>query len=163
MNFLSFLYRRSRYHWLLLLTLVFGIVLATTFLASGPILVDALMEFGLRRTLLNANLREDVLYLTLRESADQEQYLVTNHQLQDFLNERLNHLVTNLVPSGHVGFMHPWEHGKISLDRRLTLGFYGTDSDEFLRHVRFMEGGFPEGDSSNPGEISSFYWKIFSG
>ena len=127
MNFLSFLYRRSRHHWLLLLTLVFGIVLATTFLASGPILIDALMEYGLRRTLLNANLREDVLFLTLRQTADQDLYQVTHDQLQEFLKERLNHLVTNIVPTGHVGFMHPWEDGKISIDRRLTLGFYGAD------------------------------------
>jgi len=97
MNFITFLQHRSRHHWLLLLTLVFGVVLATTLLSSGPILVDALMEFGLRRTLLNASLREDIFYLTLRESADQEQYQVTNDQLLNFLNDRLNDQITNLV------------------------------------------------------------------
>jgi len=161
-NFLSFLYRRSRHHWLLLLTLVFGIVLATTFLASGPILIDALMEFGLRRTLLNANLRDDVFYLTLRETADQDTFQVTNDQLQDFFKERPNHLVTNLIPAGHVGFMHPWENGEISLDRRLTLGFYGTGSDELMQHVSFMEGGFPEDDHSNQSEIPVFIGKFLA-
>jgi hypothetical protein len=111
MTFLSFLWRRSRHHWLLLLTLILGVLLATTFLASGPILIDVLLEFGLRRTLMNANLREDVFYLTLRESADQETYLATHDQLQDYFQNQLNQMVTNLVPAGHVGFCIPGKTG----------------------------------------------------
>jgi len=121
-TFLTFLFRRSRHHWLLLLPLVFGVVLATTVLASGPILIDALMEFGLRRTLLNANARYDILYLSARESADKDTYQSIDDQLDDFLSERLIHQDTNTIPAGHVGFMYPWQKGQMALDRRLTLG-----------------------------------------
>lgn len=156
MTFLSFLFRRSRHHWLLLLTLVFGVILATTFLASGPVLIDALMEFGLRRTLLNADAKSDVFYLSVKESSNRGEYQVLNDQLQDFLTERLNHLDTNFIPAGHVGFMFPWENGQMSLDRRLTLGFYGSDLDELRQHVDFVEGSFLESDSRKPYEIPVF-------
>jgi len=155
-TFLFFLYRRSRHHWLLLFTLVFGVILATTFLASGPILIDALMEFGLRRTLLNADAKADVIYLSVRESSDQAEYQILNDQVQDFFIERLNPLDTNFVPAGHVGFMYPWENGQMSLDHRVTLGFYGSASDELRQHVDFVEGSIPESDSQNPEEIPVF-------
>jgi ABC-type lipoprotein release transport system permease subunit len=143
----------------LLLTLVFGIILATTILASGPILIDALMEFGLRRTLLNANLREDIFFLTVRASGEQEEYQVINDQVHEFFNQRLNDLINDLITSGHVGFLHPWENGKASLERRLTLGFYGSDPGELMHHVNFVAGSFPENESLNPDEISVYIGK----
>jgi ABC-type lipoprotein release transport system permease subunit len=152
-NFLSFLYRRSSYHWLLLLTLFFGVILATTFLASGPILIDALMEFGLRRTLLNANAKGDVFYLSVRESSKADEYQAMDDQVQGFLMERFDHLDIDLIPTGHVGFLYPWEKGKISLERRLTLGFYDSNLEDLRQHVDFVEGSFPEGDSQEPYEI----------
>jgi ABC-type lipoprotein release transport system permease subunit len=152
-TFLTFIFRRSRHHWLLLLTLVFGIILATTFLASGPILIDALMEFGLRRTLLNANAKDDVLYLSVRESSNRDEYQAMDDQVQSFLKERLNHLDVNIIPVGHVGYMYPWVKGRLSLERRFTLGFYGNDLDELNQHVDFVTGSFPTSDERKPYEI----------
>jgi ABC-type lipoprotein release transport system permease subunit len=152
-TFISFLFRRSRHYWLLLLTLVFGVILATTFLASGPVLIDALMEFGLRRTLLNAEVKTDVVYLSVRESSNQKEYQALDDQLQNFIVERSNPLVTNLIPVGHVGYMHLWRNGQIFPDQRLSLGFYGNDFNELEQHVIFEEGSFPESDSQNLNEI----------
>ena len=130
--------------------------MATTFLASGPVLLDALMEYGLRRTLLNANLREDVFYLTVRESSNQGEYQAMDDQVQGYFRERLNHLDINLIPIGYTGLMYPWQNGEMSIDRRLTLGFYGTDLDELVQHVEFVAGSFPDGDSNGTVDIPVF-------
>ena len=156
MNIITYLFRRSRHHWLLLLTLIFGVLMATTFLASGPVLLDALMEYGLRRTLLNANLREDVFYLTVRESSNQGEYQAMDDQVQGYFRERLNHLDINLIPTGYTGLMYPWQNGEMSIDRRLTLGFYGTDLDELVQHVEFVAGSFPDGDRNGTVDIPVF-------
>jgi len=152
-NLYTFLYRRSRQHWLLLLTLIFGVLLATAFLASGPVLVDALMEFGLRRTLLNANTQADVLYFTIRESADPAVYQRINDRLEAFLSESLGAMVDGLTPAGNVGFLYPWEDGKIDLERRLTVGFYGADLTELDPRVEFASGAFPGTAEVGSGEI----------
>ena len=102
MNFFSFLYRRSKYHWLLLLTLIFGIILASAFLASGPVLIDTLLEYGLRRTLLNANSKEDIFHLTLRETSDEDQYLRIDDHISKFIDDRVSQLEIDLIPTGNV-------------------------------------------------------------
>jgi hypothetical protein len=158
----SFLRHRFRYHWLLLLTLIFGVILGSTFLASGPVLVDALLEFGLRRTLLNADLREDVFYLTLRETSNQNQFEARDAQVQSFVEERLPNLVAKLTPTGHVGFMYPWQNDRLILDHRLTLGFYGSNQDELKENVNLVAGAFPEEESSAPDEIPIFIGKFLA-
>ncbi len=154
--FLTFLFRRSRHHWMVLLTLAFGVILATAFLASGPILIDALMEFGLRRSLLNANSRRDVFYLIARESSDQGDYQILDAQLQDFIHERLDDLDVAFIPSGHVGFMYAWQDEEPVLDRRLTLGFYGSNYNELNQHVDLTAGSLPHSGNQDSNEIPAF-------
>ena len=131
LQLLKFIFRRSRRHWLLLATQIFGVLLATAFLASGPVLIDALLEFGLRRVMVNASLHSDVLTFSVRESADPDQYAAIAARLDAFLTETLPQVSGGLTPSGNVGFLYPWQDGEIVLDQRLTLGFYGTDLTEF--------------------------------
>jgi putative ABC transport system ATP-binding protein len=60
------LIRRTRRYWQVLATLSLGVILATALLASGPVLVDTAIEFGLRRTLLNADPAADPAGVNLR-------------------------------------------------------------------------------------------------
>ena len=64
MAFLPFVIRRAKRHWQILLTLSFGVILTTTLLASGPLLVDTVVEIGLRRALESANVTDGNLRLT---------------------------------------------------------------------------------------------------
>jgi ABC-type lipoprotein release transport system permease subunit len=108
---------------------------------------------------MNANLREDILYLTARELPNQDDHWAIHNQAQEFLEQKLNQLDITLTPSGHVGFMFPWEDGTISLTPRLTLGFYGADFDELGQHVDFLAGSFPEINAIAPNEISIYIGK----
>jgi len=153
---LIYLLRRSKYHWLLILTLIFGVVLATAFLASGPILIDALIELGLQQTLLTADEKGDLLYLSIRELPDQENFQVIDRRVRDFMAEYLKPLEVDLIPAGHIGYMYPWESGKISSDYRLTMGFYGADTGELSEHIQFDTGGFPSSIRTTFDEIPVF-------
>ena len=73
-NSLSFLVRRASRYWPVLATLSLGVVLATALLASGPLLVNTVVEFGLRRTLLNAETLSANLRLVLSEKPDSSQF-----------------------------------------------------------------------------------------
>jgi hypothetical protein len=159
---LSFLFRRASHYWPLLLTLSFGVILATTFLASGPVLVDAVLEFGQRRTLLDTRATTNLLYLTARETFDQEGYQNLDQQVQGYLENQLMGLFAGLVPSGHVGYLYPWQEGETSSDHRVILSFYGTDQNELAQHVSLVGGSLPDDSILESNVFSVFVGSSFA-
>jgi len=111
---------------------------------------------------LNADLREDVFYLALREASDPNQYGAIEEQVLGFLDQQMPNLVADLIPTGHVGFLYPWENEKVILDHRLTLGFYGSSQDEFDDHIKFVAGSFPKAENSTPDEIPVLIGKFLA-
>ncbi len=74
MTFLPFILRRARRHWQIWTTLCLGVLLATALLATGPLLVDTVIEFGLRRTLLSSEPLQSHMRVKTRAAADQATY-----------------------------------------------------------------------------------------
>ncbi|VAW31931.1 hypothetical protein MNBD_CHLOROFLEXI01-3658, partial [hydrothermal vent metagenome] len=81
MTFWTFILRRAARHWQLLITLSLGVLLSTAMLASSPILVNTVVEFGLRRTLLAADSATSDLRLKATGRSDAAGYTTLNEEV----------------------------------------------------------------------------------
>ena len=70
MSLLRLVLRRAAHHWQMLLTLGLGVVIATALLAASPVLVNTVVEFGLRRSLLPGDSLAGNLELRAFDRAD---------------------------------------------------------------------------------------------
>ena len=150
-NSLSFLVRRASRYWPIVATLSLGVVLATALLASGPLLVNTVVEFGLRRTMLNAATLSANLRLLLSEQPDITQYHDLNSQLQAVVPLRLGQAVARIVPAGATRWLFPWIDGKALGDQRVNLRFYGDPSEDdvtgLMDRVEMLDGTWSAVDS----------------
>lgn len=140
MNLLSFLRQRIRHYWQLFLALALGVILSTALLATAPVLIDAVLAFGLRRTLANA----DPLAANLRlfESAEPSQavYRALSEEVERFAQAQFGPHLEQIIPSGGTRYVHPWLDTQILTDQRVNLRFYGA-TDAMLRDKTTLVAG----------------------
>ena len=74
MAFLPFIIRRAFRHWQVLVPLILGVMLATALLASGPLLVETVMDFAIIYKLCAAEALNKDLRLTAYENLNTEEY-----------------------------------------------------------------------------------------
>jgi ABC-type bacteriocin/lantibiotic exporter with double-glycine peptidase domain len=61
---ITFLINRARRHWQVLSTVLFGVLISTAFLASGPIIVNTVIDFALPHKLRSSLVENGIIYLT---------------------------------------------------------------------------------------------------
>jgi ABC-type antimicrobial peptide transport system permease subunit len=149
MALLRFILRRARQHWPILLTLSLGVVLATALLASGPLLVDAVVEMGLRLTLQSASVADGNLRLTTSASPDQPAFQALDGDVRTLVQARSGTHLKSVVASGTSMWMFPWEDGQLANDQRVNLRFYEGLED----HVEYIAGEWPAEPSGESGVV----------
>ena len=146
-NSLSFLARRASRYWPVLATLSLGVVLATALLASGPLLVNTVVEFGLRRKLLNAETLSANLRLILSEPPDVSRYRALDTQVEALVQTRIGQALAEIVPTGSSRWLSPWPAGKALGDQRVNLRFHdaagGSAESGRGGRVEFLGGDWP--------------------
>ncbi|MGD8794423.1 MAG: hypothetical protein PVF47_17870, partial [Anaerolineae bacterium] len=153
MAFLLFIVRRARQHWPILLTLGLGVVLATAVLASGPLLVDSVVEMGLYLTLQSAGVTESNLRIASTGEGGQVQPDPTDYQALDgkvetLLQATLGDHLGRVVRSAESPWLLPWLDGQVATDQRLNLRFYEGIQD----HVEYVAGRWP-GEAAGPSDV----------
>jgi ABC-type lipoprotein release transport system permease subunit len=146
MNFLTYLSRRLTPYWQVLLTLALGVILAVTLLASGPVMVESVLDFALHRTLtssdpLDANLR---LVTTIEPSATQFELL--NEEALVDITSRFGRYLEQVIPTGETRWTHPWPFGEALKDQRVNFAYYNEDITNLFQHAEFTSGGWPAGN-----------------
>ena len=147
MTFLPFILRRATRHWQILLTLCMGVVLATALLTSAPLLVDTVVEFGLRHTLQSSKPSDGHLRLTTHVQVDQDGYQALDAQVQGMLQARFGEYVAQTIRMVNSQKMFPWIDGQLVADQRVNLSIY----DDIQNHVEFIAGDWP---TAAPGETN---------
>jgi len=149
MDFLPFILKRARRHWQLLLTLSLGVVLATALLASGPLLVDAVIEMGLYLTLQSSGVADANLRLATSTPVDQVGFQTLDGEIQTLLRAALGDHVDRVVRTTESKWMFPWTGGQLGTDQRVNLRFYEGIQD----HVEYVAGEWPAQASDDPAVI----------
>ncbi len=147
MAFLPFILRRARRHWQILLALSLGVVLTTALLASGPLLVDAVVEIGLYRTLESSGATGGNLRLTTTARVDQSGFQTLDREIQILLRAALDEHLDRVVWSAESQwmFLRTSDH----LGERVNLRYYDGIQD----HVEYVAGEWPGNASVDPNVI----------
>jgi len=146
---LSFILRRARRHWQILLTLCLGVILATALLASGPLLVDTVTEMGLHLTLQGASVVDGNLRLVTATRLDQAGFQNLDSEIQTLLHDELGEHLGHVPWSVESEWMVPWVDGQSATDQRVNLRSYEGIRDR----VEYVSGGWPARASSEPNVI----------
>src|SRR5690606_39052411 len=89
MYLLSLVLRRAAHHWQMLATLGLGVIIATALLAAGPVLVNTVVEFGLRRSLLAADPLAGNLVLRAFDRTDADEFAAHDAEVRATVAARL--------------------------------------------------------------------------
>jgi hypothetical protein len=149
MTSLPFILRRARRHWQILLTLSLGVILATALMASGPLLVDTVIEMGLHLTFQSSSVTETNLRLTTAARIDQAVFQALDDEIRALLQSTLGEYLDGVVWSAESASMFPWLGGEPTTDQRVNLRAYQGLED----HVEYVAGGWPAEASGEPGVI----------
>lgn len=144
MTFFSFMLRRAARHWQLLLTVSLGVLIATALLASAPLLVDTVVEIGLRRTLLSQDAADTNLQLSASflSSEDSAAYTEADEALQTIVRAHMGDVVSDIVPTATSFDLFPWIDEQLRADESVRLTFYGL-ADDTAPALQFLDGAWP--------------------
>ncbi len=139
MALFNYLLRRAVRHWQLFLTLSLGVIMSTALLSSSPLLVNTVMEMGLRHEILAADTLDQNLRLQTYTPTEESTIDGLDARVRTVLQARLQDLARQTILSISSHWMIPWEEGEAILDQRITLCFHEGIED----HVEFVAGAWP--------------------
>jgi len=79
---ITFLINRARRHWQVLSTVLFGVLISTVFLASGPIIVETVIDFALPHKLRSSIDENGIIYLTTYNNLGEIEHIQLNKSIQ---------------------------------------------------------------------------------
>lgn len=123
-----------------LLALLLGVVMATSLAATGPVLIEQVLTFALRRVLLNAPVEETNLRISLRESLTEGELAELNGRLRPLLNTHFAALPHETVATGILPTLIPWRDEQIFTDQRVNVQFYDAD---VRSRINVLDGAWP--------------------
>lgn len=153
---LAFVMRRASRYWQVLTVLALGVVLATALLASAPVLVNTVVEFAMRRALLDAEPLDGNVRISARADPDVVAYQALDAAVMQLVQAYLGGRVATVVPSGDSRWVYPWVDGDLRTDRRVRLGFYGhtaAPEEGLAAHARLVSGDWPTTEASLEGLV----------
>ena len=140
MNFLRFILRRAAFHWQILVTLGLGVVLSTGLLASGPLLVNTVVEFGLRNTLTTGDaLTRSLRISVFSASSSSADYAALNDQVNNVVQRRFASYLDQVVPQAGTSWLFPWFENNVVETDRVNVSYDGALEGE----TELVEGVFP--------------------
>ena len=154
MTFWTFILRRAARHWQILLTLSLGVLLSTALLASSPVLVNTVVEFGLRRTLLAADSATSDLRLKAFGRLDAAAYTELDAQVQQMVNGRLSPFIDQTVPVLGSRWFHPWREETLLSEERINFRVYGAGDTDIHQYVSFVAGDWPTEPQPAPNVVA---------
>jgi ABC-type antimicrobial peptide transport system permease subunit len=154
----SFLFKRALHYWQMLLTLALGVILATGMLASGPLLIDTVMNFALPYKLRDSDPLASNLRITTYTKLELSEYQTLDDQLRSILNQRLGKHLAQVNGLASSGWAYPWLNGQLIPDQRIAPSFYENLSDK----VTFIAGGWPSGSALQNNVLQVVVSEVFA-
>ena len=144
---LAFVMRRATRYWQVLIVLSLGVIFATALLSSAPLLINTVIEFGMRRTLLDAPPAEANLRFVLRADPDLARYQALHASIQDVVYGYFGARLDRVIPVGNTRWLFPWIGDELRANRRVNLCFYdrtfGMTSEGLQAYGHLVQGHWP--------------------
>lgn len=136
---ITFLINRARRHWQVLSTVLFGVLISTAFLASGPIVVNTVIDFALPHKLRSSLDENGIIYLATYNNLGEQEHNRINRQIHNILQNHLGEL-SEIVRSTASPWVYAWQEDSLVSDERINLRTYG----EIEERINIIAGGWPE-------------------
>ncbi|MBN1137040.1 MAG: hypothetical protein JXM73_10660, partial [Anaerolineae bacterium] len=147
MDSLRFLARRARRHWQILLTLSLGVIMATALLASGPLLVDTVVEMGLRLTFGSASVIDTNLRLSTVAGPDMFDFQALDGEIRNLVRAAVGEHLDSITWSAQpTRWAYPWVAGEPAAEPLVGLQAY----QGIHGHLEYIGGGWRVDASAGP-------------
>ncbi|HNB51024.1 MAG TPA: FtsX-like permease family protein [Anaerolineales bacterium] len=148
MLFLPLILKRATRRLALILILTLGVILSTGLLASAPVLIDTVIEFGLPRRLHTANTTDPLtanLRLTSFANLGETDYHTLDDSVRATLETRFGkHLKQIALVIGSHWF-HPWVEGTLLASERVNLRYI----EDLETQTELISGSWPSSEIRN--------------
>lgn len=142
------------HHLVIVLALLFTITLATGLAASGPVLLDHILTFALRRVMINAPADQNGVNISQRidlaeqaaADADRAVRIAVADTFQPIPHTILSEIV---LPTALV-----WPDGRLAAGQRLDIHSFPTNESEFLAKTTLVAGEWPADLHPDPAVIA---------
>ena len=136
---ITFLINRARRHWQVLSTVFLGVLISTVILASGPIIVDTVINFALPNKLRSSFEDNGVIFLSTYNNKGELEHKNIHSIIHESLSTNISEL-KYVINSSASSWMYPWQEGTIISDERLNFRSFAGIEDR----INFIAGGWPE-------------------
>lgn len=144
MNLLGFILHRARRHWQVLLPLILGVIIATALLASGPMLVNTIMDFAMAYKLRNADPLDANIRLTTYTAPEVGDFQEVDAKIRNLVMGQLGPNLDQVISSAGSNWAFPWLNELLITNQRVNFCFYEGIKDQ----VEFIHGNWPSEESS---------------
>ena len=133
LNFLPYIFKRALRHWQVLFTLSLGVLLATALLASGPLLIDTVIQFGLRSELVNSEpIVGNILISASSSTYSSEEFEAIDIEIENFLKASLGDFLEDSYVSIRSRWLFPWREQYIYPEERINFGFFESADERVI-------------------------------
>ena len=151
-------FKRILHHWQTFLTLLFGVILATGLLASGPLLVNTLMDFALPYKMRNVSPLDSNLRLTVFDLADATAFENLDNFIREEVNRTIGDFADEIVSSVGSPWVYPWFREELLPDQRVNF----RSHENIQENLDFITGSWPESEGFNEQEIQVVISEVFA-
>jgi hypothetical protein len=135
----SFLINRARRHWQVLSTLVLGVLISTAFLASGPLIVNTVMDFALPQKIHSSLEETGTIFLSTYNDVAADKYRLINAEITDTLPSNFPEIY-EIVRSISSPWIFPWQADSLLNDEWLKSKSLGG----IEKRIELVSGNWPE-------------------
>jgi ABC-type antimicrobial peptide transport system permease subunit len=139
MNYFRFVLNRAGYHWLIFFTLLLGVIFSITLLASGPLIVNTVLDLSLPHKLRSLEPLDGNLHLTANEHFNENDYYQYADNIRGKLFNYLGNYISTIINGGTTGYIYPWLDGFLLRDHRVSVAFY----QDLEKNALLLEGEWP--------------------
>ena len=150
---ISFLINRASRHWQVLSALIFGVLISTAFLASGPLIANTVMDFALPQKLHSSLEENGIIFLSTYNDVGADEYRLINAEITDTLSSNFPKIY-EIVCSASSLWVFPWQADSLLNDEWLNSESLGG----IEKRIELVSGNLPE----NPAPGSNNFQAMIS-
>lgn len=140
----AFLFNRALRNWQVLLIVLFGVLVSTTILASGPLIVNTVIDFALRHNLESSREENGTIVISLFDQLNSKSFEQVNNSVKDTLISNIEGL-SNIFHSIESPWAYPWQEDLLIEDERVNFETFHLLED----HINLISGEWPSESALN--------------
>ena len=147
---IAFLINRARRHWQVISTVLLGVLVSTALIASGPLIVNTVMDFALPHKLRSSLAENGTIFITNYGNFSHEEYKLIDQDIKETIHANVDNL-SELINTSSTFWVYPWQEESLVDDEGINFRSYGGIEN----HISFISGSWPEKEWVEPNIVQA--------